>query len=323
MSPTQSTTASANATRSRNTPNPRRRVSWPQPLAPSLAGEIRPLALVTGGGSGIGRGIALALARRGVALALVGRRPAPLTAVVNAATALGVRAVALPADLAVPGERDALLERARAALGPPTLLVHAAGLLAGGDLADLDLTTIDRAIATNLAAPIALTRAALPDLLATRGAVILVASLTAEVPFPAATLYSATKAGIAAFGEALRHEIGPRGVRVLLAYPPATATAMTRGMAHAAGVPGYRLADPDAVGEAIVVALLAGRRTWRGGAGDRALALAHRLAPAFTRPLLRSQRARFRRMMTAPGAHHTEPGHADTTPTHNDTEQER
>ncbi len=276
-----------------------------------------PLALVTGGGSGIGRGIALALARRGVDLALVGRRPAPLTAVANAAIALGVRAVALPTDLADPAERDALLDRTRTALGSPTLLVHAAGLLAGGELADLDLATIDRAIATNLAAPIALTRAALPDLLAKRGAIILVASLTADVPFPAATLYSATKAGIVAFGEALRHEIGPRGVRVLVAYPPATATAMTRGMARAAGLRAYSLADPHVVGEAIVAALLAGRRTWHGSAGDSALTLAHRLAPAIIRPLLRSQRARFRRMMTAPAAHDTGP---NAEP---DTEKER
>jgi short-subunit dehydrogenase len=255
----------------------------------------------------------LALARRGVDLALVGRRPAPLAGVAAEAIALGVRAVALPADLADRAERDALLDRARAALGPPALLVHAAGLLAGGELADLDQITLDRAIATNLAAPLALTRAALPALLAGRGAVILVASLAADVPFPAAALYSATKAGVAAFGEALRHEIGPRGVRVLVAYPPATATAMTRGMARAAGLRSYPLADPDAVGEAIVAALLAGRRSWHGSLGDRALALAHRLAPALVRPLLRSQRARFRRMMSTPAAPDGEQGHDDTT----------
>jgi hypothetical protein len=74
---------------------------------------------------------------------------------------------------------------------------------------------------------------------------------------------------------------------------------MTRGMARAAGLRYYPLASPDAVGERIVAALLAGRRTWRGSAGDRALALAYRLAPAFVRPIVRSQRARFRRMMTA------------------------
>ena len=232
-----------------------------------------PLALVTGGGSGIGRGIALALARRGVNLALVGRRPAPLATVAAEGGALGVRAVALPADLADPTARSTLLDRAHAALGPPTILVHAAGTLAGGDLADLDADTIERALGVNLAAPLALTRAALPELLAARGAIILVASLAADVPFPSATLYSATKAGVAAFGEALRHEVGPQGVRVLVAYPPATATAMTHGMARATGFPGHHLADPDAVGEAIVAALVAGRRSWHGSVGDRALAL--------------------------------------------------
>jgi short-subunit dehydrogenase len=105
---------------------------------------------------------------------------------------------------------------------------------------------------------------------------------------------------LAAFGEALRHEAAPLGVRVLVAYPPGTATAMTRGMAGAAQFPGYRLASAEQVGERIVAALLAGRQEWRGGAGERALALAYRLTPALVRLAFRSQRARFRRMMTAP-----------------------
>lgn len=256
------------------------------------------LALVTGGGSGIGRGIALALARRGVALALVGRRAAPLEEVAAEASTIGVRAVALPADLADPAVRDTLLDRVAAALGPPAIVVHAAGLLAGGDLLDLDPSLIERAVAVNLAAPLALTHAALPGLIARRGAIVLVASLVADVPLPAATVYSATKAGIAAFGEALRHEVGPRGVRVLVAYPPGTATAMTRGMARAADFPRFPLAAPEAVGEAIVAALVAGRREWRGGAGDRALTLAHRFAPHLTRPLIRANRARLRRMFS-------------------------
>lgn len=266
------------------------------PGAPDLRGRV---AIVTGGGSGIGRGIALALARRGVDLALVGRRPERLAAVAAEAAVCGVRAVALPADLACGEARDGLLARARAALGPPGLLVHAAGMLAGGSFPGLEARAIERAVALNLVAPLALTRAALPDLAARRGAVILVASLAATVPLPAMALYSATKAGLAAFGEALRHDVAPHGVRVLVAYPPSTATDMTRGMARAAGFPRYRLASAEAIGERIVGALVAGRDDWRGGAGERALVLAQRVAPSLVRRALRGQRARFRRMTAA------------------------
>src|SRR5205823_4254885 len=125
-------------------------------------------ALVTGGGSGIGRGIALALARRGANLALAGRRRDRLDAVAGEVAKYRVRTLALPADLTAIEERDGLLARVRAELGPPALLVHAAGALAGGPLAGLAAQQLDRAIALNLAAPLALTRAALPGLAAER-----------------------------------------------------------------------------------------------------------------------------------------------------------
>ncbi len=259
-----------------------------------------PLAVITGAGSGIGRGIALALARRGWAVALVGRRAAALEEVRVRCAALGVRAVALPTDIADVAAREALPGRVRAALGPPGLLVHAAGVLAGGELGDLAVDAIERAVATNLTAPLALTRAFLPDLRAARGGVIVIASLMAEVPLPAASVYSATKAGLAAGAAALRYEVRAWGGRVMVAYPPNTATAMTRDMACAAGFRRYPHADPDVIGERIVAAFCTGRREWRGGRGDRALALAYRLAPGLIERVLRAQRARVRRMMLAP-----------------------
>ena len=124
------------------------------------------LAVITGAGSGIGRGIALALARRGHAVALVGRRATALEETRAACAALGVRAVALPADLADEAARVVLPGLVRAALGSPALLVHAAGVLAGGEMGDLAEGTIERAVAINLTAPLALTRAFRPDLAA-------------------------------------------------------------------------------------------------------------------------------------------------------------
>ena len=261
-------------------------------------GEV---ALVTGGGTGIGRGIALALARRGVDVALAGRRPEPLEAVAEIVRTLGVRAAALPADITDAAARRALVDRVHLALGPVAILVNNAGILASGSLSSLEAETVQLAVATNLTAPIELTRLLLDDLAAHRGSVVLVASTMSRVPLPYATLYSATKAGLAAFGTALRYELAPRGVHVLIAYPPGADTALVQGMARRSGGRGYRLADPDAVGERIVRALIARRSDVAWGAAEQLLDGLNRISPRLVQRLLASQRTRFERMMS-PGS---------------------
>jgi short-subunit dehydrogenase len=253
-------------------------------------------ALVTGGGTGIGRGIALALARRQVRVALAGRRSAQLEAVAAEIEQLGGLAFAWPADLTRAGERARLQEQIHAALGPIDLLVNNAGVLASGELATLAPAEIEVAVAVNLAAPMLLAQQWLPDLAARRGAVVLVGSMMSLVPLPAASVYSATKGGLRAFGHALRPELRARGVHLLVVYPPGTATAMTATMARNAP---WRvgLADPLVVGERIVRALLAGRGELQWGAGERALALAYRAAPRLVAGLLARQHALFARIM--------------------------
>ncbi len=259
------------------------------------------IALITGGGSGIGRGIALALVRRGVQVALVGRREAALSAVVAEIAALGGRAVAFPADLAQPSERLGLPERVQRTLGPLDLLVNNAGVLAGGALATLTPAQIEAAVAVNLVAPMVLTRQFLPDLAARQGAVILLGSMMSFVPLPAASVYSASKMGLRGFGAALRSELSQHTIRLLTVYPPGTATAMTATMARNAP---FRtpLASPELIGERIVVALEAGRREVQWGAGERLLTLAHHLLPGLVRPLLARSHATFAHMLSEPAA---------------------
>jgi short-subunit dehydrogenase len=259
--------------------------------------EIRNLvALITGGGTGIGRGIALALARRGYNVALVGRRAERLREVARMLERHGVWAVVLAADLSDPGDLSGIIERVRAELGPLDLLVNNAGTLAGGNLGTLTQEEIARAVATNLTAPIELTRQFLPDLRERHGAVVFVASAMSLVPMPSASLYSATKSGLRAFAQSLRYELEPTGVSVMLAYPPPTDTDMTREMAKASGLPRFPRRNPEVVGEQIVRALLAGRKELIFGR-DRTLILLHRLLPVVLRAVFRSQRARFERMM--------------------------
>ncbi|MEO8287535.1 MAG: SDR family NAD(P)-dependent oxidoreductase [Chloroflexota bacterium] len=256
-------------------------------------------AIVTGGGSGIGLGIAYALARRGVDVALVGRRFDRLESAARRLEKLGVKAIPLQADLAFSADRQSVVERARSALGPVDLLVNNAGIMAGGDLSTLTAAEIEAAVAVNLLAPIELTRQALPDLAAHGGGVVLVGSSVSLVPVPSAAVYSATKAGVRALGESLRYELEPLGVRLLVVYPPATDTAMIAGMAEAAGLPPFRQAKPAKVGEQVVRALLKGRKELLCSSGDRAMAAAYTVAPGVVRAAFRSQRALFARMMRA------------------------
>jgi short-subunit dehydrogenase len=256
-------------------------------------------ALITGGGTGIGRGIALALARRGVDLALVGRRAAPLQRVAAEAMAAGSRALVLPADITDATARRTVVACASAALGRLQLLINNAGVLAGGSLASQSAAGIEAAIATNLTAAMDLTRLALPDLVHTEGAVVLVGSTMSFVPMPYAALYSASKSGLAAMGEALRFELAPLGVRLLAVYPPATRTAMIEGMSDAAGVGRTFQADAEAVGERIVRDLELDRQRDLWGPGERLLVSLHRIAPRLVRWGLATQRHRFARMMAA------------------------
>jgi short-subunit dehydrogenase len=257
----------------------------------------RRTALVTGGGTGIGRGIALALARRGAQVALVGRRREPLESMAGEIERQGGRALALPADLTQAGQRAALRARIHEALGPLDLLVNNAGVLAGGELVALSPAEIEAAVALNLAVPMLLVQQWLPDLARRRGAVILVGSTMSFVPLPAATVYSASKAGLRAFGRGLRYELRGRGVHVLTVYPPGTATAMTASMARNSP---WRmpLADPIAVGERIVRALIAGRREVQWGAGERLLTAVHHLAPWLVEALLARYHVLFARTMS-------------------------
>jgi short-subunit dehydrogenase len=207
--------------------------------------------------------------------------------------------VALPADIASAEERAALPERVAAALGPLDILVNNAGLLAGGELARLTPEQIEAAVAVNLLAPMLLARHCLDDLARRRGAIVLVGSMMSLVPIPAAPLYSATKAGLYAFGESLRYELRPRGIHLLTALPPGTATAMTAAMARRAPRP-TRLADPGQLGGRIVAALASRRERVQWGAGERALTWLYRWAPGLARPLLGRSRGLWARLLNEP-----------------------
>jgi NAD(P)-dependent dehydrogenase (short-subunit alcohol dehydrogenase family) len=182
------------------------------------------VAVVSGAGSGLGREIALELARRGYALALLGRRQAPLEETLDLAGA-GESSLILPCDVrdAVALERCA--EEIRSRWGAADLVVPAAGVVS---IAPVEETTPDDFAAildTNLTGVFLLVRALLPAMKAQgRGWIIPLLSVAARRGFPGWSAYCASKWGLAGLVAALREELRGTGVRITALYPGATDT---------------------------------------------------------------------------------------------------
>jgi NAD(P)-dependent dehydrogenase (short-subunit alcohol dehydrogenase family) len=177
-------------------------------------------AIVTGGGRGIGAAIAVALARKGIQVAVTARSARELQRTVNACEAAGGKAVALPADLAEPAEVERLMVEAAQKLGPPDILINNAGVAESAALARTDDTLWDRHLAVNLTAAFWLCRALGPQM-ASRGwgRIVNLASATVERGVAYSVAYSASKSGLIGLTRALAAELGPRGVTVNAVCP--------------------------------------------------------------------------------------------------------
>lgn len=187
-------------------------------------------ALVTGGGSGIGRAAALALAGDGALVALVGRRSHLLEETARLIEAsVGSSALILPADL---GDADAArnaVAQTEAAFGRLDILVNNAGAnTAARSVGTTSADDIDTLTRINVTGPLTLTQAALPGMLERGGGVIItVASYSVLSPGPpGGTAYSVSKAAVVALMKAINVEYRNRGIRACTIYPGEVDTAM-------------------------------------------------------------------------------------------------
>lgn len=180
--------------------------------------------LVTGGGRGIGRAIALRLASEGAAVAVVDRDGDPAHAVVREIAAMARTGVALTADIAAEGAAARVAADAERALGPLHLLVNNAAHTTRATLAATTATDWDAETAVTLRAAWAMCQAVLPGMAVRgRGAIVNVASVNALVALgnPA---YSAAKAGLLALTRAVAVEYGPAGIRCNAVSPGSVRT---------------------------------------------------------------------------------------------------
>ena len=175
-----------------------------------------PVAVVTGGGSGIGLACAAALSARGTVCVLVGRREDRLQA---AAESLDSPAAAVAADLTLPGEPERVVAETVAAHGRLDVIVHSAGTFEKAAAVEVTADHWQHVMDINLGAVMALTRAGWEPLAAAGGQIVLISSIAAVQAFEGNAAYAASKGGINALGEVLRLEGRDRGIRVITLCP--------------------------------------------------------------------------------------------------------
>lgn len=184
-------------------------------------------ALVTGASSGIGSALSQLLARHGIHVALVARRPSELQKVVDAIAAEGGKASSFPADVSDPASITAAVERADAELGGLDLVVANAGVAVTRWSGKITWSDCADTIGVNVTGATATLVAAIPGMLARgKGHLVGVSSLAAYRGLPKLAVYSASKAYLSNLLESLRIDLGSKGIAVSEVRPGYVRTAM-------------------------------------------------------------------------------------------------
>jgi short-subunit dehydrogenase len=227
---------------------------------------------VTGASGGIGRAIALELARAGVDQVLVARRADKLAAVAAEVSRLGRRAEIVVGDVTDPETRCRALAAAHEKLGGLDVLVNNAGVSAHGRFADADPGRLRPIMETNFFAPVELIRESLPLLRAGREPIVVnISSVLGQRGCPHKTEYSASKSALRGFSEALRAEFAPLGIDVLVVTAGPTDTEFFNHLIEEHGELPWGKGNPvspERVARATIRAMERGRHeiipSWRG-----------------------------------------------------------
>lgn len=179
-------------------------------------------ALITGGGTGIGRAVAQRILQEGGEVVVAGRRPEPLESLASAHPG---KAHALVADVTVPEDREHLLERARALLGGLDGFVHSAGTVIHQVPTQITDDALDAQLQVNLIAPLRLGEKAL-QVLSPGGAMVFLGSTLSLRPVVSSAVYSAAKAGLSQVMKVLALAGAPRGIRANAVLPGIVETDM-------------------------------------------------------------------------------------------------
>jgi NADP-dependent 3-hydroxy acid dehydrogenase YdfG len=241
--------------------------------------------LLTGASSGIGAATARELAHRGHRLVLAARRFADLGQLAGAITRGGGQALPVPVDLREEAQIGRLVRLTLEHFGQLDVLINNAGVAVTHRAGSPEDAQIELVLGTNLVAPIRLTRAVLPHMLA-RGAgqIINLGSVAGHISAPGQALYNASKHGLRAWNDTLRRELQGTGVSVSLVSPGFIRTDMTSALR---GVP---MPGPESVARVIARLIERPRREVVTPAGYHLLIGLTQNWPGLTDRVLRRRR---------------------------------
>ncbi len=219
-------------------------------------------ALITGAGKGIGKAIALALAKEGVNIILVARTQEEIDSVAAKVRSLRVKALAITADVADINSVNAAVEKALAEFGTIDILINNAGIAAFGKFLELEPTDWERIIQVNLMGTYYVTRAVLPNMIERQTGDIINISSTAGLSGNALTsAYSASKFAVLGLTESLMQEVRKHNIRVTALTPSTVATDMAKELKLTDGNPETVMQAED-MAELIIAQLKLNRRVF-------------------------------------------------------------
>ncbi len=191
-----------------------------------LSGKV---AVITGGGTGIGQGVALMLSGEGCRVVLSGRRKAPLEEVLKKISAQGGEGLVVEGDVSEASDVDRLVSAAQETFGQIDILVNNAGIGGGGYIHEHDIQNWDQVLAVNLRGPFLTSRAVLPKMRArSQGHIINISSESGLEYYQGNGAYGISKHALNALGEFIQRENQEYGVRVDTICPGMVITEMTQ-----------------------------------------------------------------------------------------------
>jgi uncharacterized protein len=255
-------------------------------IMPRLTSFTDKTAVVTGASSGIGRVLALRLARAGARVALVARREVELRQVAGEIAQAGGTALVVPCDV---GDRAQVFAAADAAVhhfGGVDILVNNAGYGHHRPFLEWDLDDMERLLRVNFLGTLYWTKALLPQMVARRtGWIVFMASVAGKLGVPDESAYAASKFAMVGLAEALSIELEDAGVHVLTVCPGTIDTPFfdTEALARMPPVARRMMIKPDRVADAVIDGLVRGRHEITVPRFIAAGYIVRALAPGFMR----------------------------------------
>jgi len=219
-------------------------------------------ALITGAGKGIGKAIAIALAKEGVNVILVSRTQADVDQLANQTNNLGVKSLALSADVSDMNSINSAVEKALAEFKTIDILINSAGIAAFGKFLELEPNAWEKIIQVNLMGTYYTTRAVLPNMIERQIGDIINISSTAGLNGNALTsAYSASKFAVLGLTDSLMQEMRKHNIRVTALTPSTVATDMAKDLNLTDGNPEKVMQSED-IAELIIAQLKLNRRVF-------------------------------------------------------------